>query len=101
MKGIIIAGGLGTRLRPLTNDRPKHLLPVANRPFLEYQVALMKWHGIEDIIFATNYRADQIEAHFGDGASLGVRLSFALEDQPLGTAGAIRNAAKAAPGERL
>lgn len=101
MKGIIIAGGLGTRLRPLTYRRPKHLLPVANRPFLEYQVALMKRHGIEEIIFATNYRAGQIEAQFGDGSALGVDLRYAIEDQPLGTAGAIRNAAALCHGESV
>ncbi|HZP84968.1 MAG TPA: sugar phosphate nucleotidyltransferase, partial [Chthonomonadaceae bacterium] len=55
MKGIIIAGGLGTRLRPLTYQRPKPLVSVANRPFLEYQVALLRAHGIDDIVFATNY----------------------------------------------
>ena len=57
MKGIIIAGGFGTRLRPLTYSRPKHLLPVGNRPFLEYQVALLRAHGVTEIVFATNYFA--------------------------------------------
>lgn len=93
MKGIIIAGGFGTRLRPLTHTRPKHLLPVANRPFLEYQVALLRAHGVSEIVFATNYFADKIEAHFGDGSTFGVRMRYALENEPLGTAGAIRNAA--------
>jgi NDP-sugar pyrophosphorylase family protein len=93
MKGIIIAGGFGTRLRPLTYSRPKHLLPVGNRPFLEYQVALLRAHGVTEIVFATNYFADKIEAHFGDGSGFGVRMRYALEDEPLGTAGAIRNAA--------
>jgi NDP-sugar pyrophosphorylase family protein len=101
MKGIIIAGGFGTRLRPLTYDRPKHLLPVANRPFLEYQVALLKRHGVSDIIFATNYQAHQIEAHFGDGSRFGVTMRYALEKEPLGTAGAIRNAAALAPDETV
>ena len=101
MKGIIIAGGLGTRLRPLTHSRPKHLLPVANRPFLEYQVDLLRRHGVTEIVFATNYFADQIEAHFGDGSSFGVRMRYALEEQPLGTAGAIRNAAALVPNDRI
>ena len=92
MKGIIIAGGLGTRLRPLTLARPKHMLPVANRPFLEYQVALLKRHGIREIVFASNYLWEQIQAHFGDGADFGVSMEYALEPEPLGTAGAIRNA---------
>ena len=101
MKGIIIAGGLGTRLRPLTYLRPKPLVPVANRPFLEYQVALLRRHGIDDIVFATNYMADKIEAHFGDGSRFGVRMRCALEEQPLGTGGAIRNAADFFPGEAV
>jgi mannose-1-phosphate guanylyltransferase len=93
MKGIIIAGGFGTRLQPLTYSRPKHLLPVVNRPFLEYQVELLRENGITKIAFATNYFADQIEAHFGNGSAFGVKMLYALEEEPLGTAGAIRNAA--------
>jgi mannose-1-phosphate guanylyltransferase/phosphomannomutase len=101
MKGIIIAGGLGTRLRPLTYQRPKPLVPVANRPFLEYQVALLRAHGIDDLVFATNYMADRIESHFGDGSRFGVRMRYALEETPLGTGGAIRNAADLFPGETV
>ena len=101
MKGVIIAGGFGTRLRPLTYPRPKPLVPVANRPFLEYQVALLRKHGVEDIVFATNYMADKIEAHFGDGSRFGVRMRYAVEDKPLGTGGAIRNAADQFPGEAV
>src|SRR5579862_8443931 len=101
LKGIIIAGGQGTRLRPLTYQRPKPLVPVANRPFLEYQVALLSTYGVDDIVFATNYMADQIEAHFKDGARFGVRMRYALEDSPLGTGGAIRNAAEMFPGEAV
>lgn len=96
MKGIIIAGGQGTRLRPLTYTRPKPLIPVVNRPFLEYQVALLKRHGITEIIFATNYMADKIEAHFGDGANFGVSMKYVIEETPLGTAGAIKNAQRLA-----
>jgi len=92
MKGIIIAGGAGTRLRPLTYTRPKPLIPVVNRPFLEYQVALLKRHGVEEIVFATNYMADRIQGHFGDGSRFGVSMKYAVEDKPLGTAGAIKNA---------
>jgi NDP-sugar pyrophosphorylase family protein len=92
MKGIIIAGGAGTRLRPLTYTRPKPLIPVVNRPFLEYQVALLKRHGIDEIIFCTNYMSDKIAAHFGDGSAFGVKMQYAIEETPLGTAGAIKNA---------
>lgn len=92
MKGVIIAGGPGTRLRPLTYQRPKALAPVANKPFLEYQVDLLKRHGITDIIFCTNYMAEMIQAHFGDGSSHGVRMRYVIEENPLGTAGAVKNA---------
>lgn len=92
MIGIIIAGGKGTRLLPLTQNRPKHLLPLANRPFLEYQISLMRSHGIREIVFATNYFAAMIEDRFGDGSEFGVRLRYAVESEPLGTGGAIRNA---------
>jgi NDP-sugar pyrophosphorylase family protein len=93
MQGIIIAGGFGTRFRPLTYTRPKPLMPILNRPLLEYQVALLKAHGVDEIVFATNYMADAIEKHFADGSRFGVKMRYAQEDQPLGTAGAIRNAA--------
>src|SRR5688500_13866782 len=101
MKGIIIAGGFGTRLLPLTLSRPKHMLPVANRPFLEYQVALLKLHGIREIVFASNYLWEQIQAHFGDGTDFGVSMRYALEPEPLGTAGAIRNAVELTDGGRV
>jgi NDP-sugar pyrophosphorylase family protein len=101
MKGIIIAGGPGTRLRPLTYVRPKPIVPVANKPFLEYQVELLKRHGIHEVIFCTNYMAEMIEAHFGDGSAHGVRMSYVIEDSPLGTAGAVKNAEKLFKGETL
>lgn len=92
MKGVIIAGGTGTRLRPLTYTRPKPLIPVVNRPFLEYQVAWLLRHGIDEIIFCTNYMSSTIQAHFGDGSQFGVAMQYAIEETPLGTAGAIKNA---------
>lgn len=92
LRAVIIAGGFGTRLRPLTMRRPKPLMPVANRPFLEYQVAQLRAAGADEIVFATNYLADAIENHFGDGSQFGTRMRYALEKEPLGTAGAIRNA---------
>jgi NDP-sugar pyrophosphorylase family protein len=101
MKGVIIAGGPGTRLRPLTYVRPKPIVPVVNKPFLEYQVDLLKRHGISDIIFCTNYMAEMIEAHFGDGSSHGVRMSYVIEESPLGTAGAVKNAESIFKGDTL
>lgn len=84
-------------MRPLTFHRPKSMLPVANRPFLEYQISLLKKHGIREITLATNYLWEYIEAHFGDGSAFDIDLRFAFEPEPLGTAGAIRNAIP--PGE--
>lgn len=100
LRAVIIAGGLGTRLRPLTLRRPKPLIPVANRPFLEYQVAQLRAAGVQEIVFATNYMADRIEHHFGDGSRFSVRMYYALEREPLGTAGAIRNAVEGLPPAR-
>ncbi len=95
MQGIIIAGGQGTRLQPLTFVRPKPLIPVLNRALLEYQVELLRANGVDRIVFATNYMAEAIEAHFGNGGRFGVEMRYAVESEPLGTAGAIRNAAGA------
>ncbi len=93
MQGIIIAGGKGTRFRPLTYIRPKPLIPVVNKPLLEYQVEQLRLHGVDRIVFATNYLAEKIEEHFGDGSRFGVEMRYAIEESPLGTGGAIRNAA--------
>jgi NDP-sugar pyrophosphorylase family protein len=101
MKGVIIAGGPGTRLRPLTYTRPKPIVPVANKPFLDYQVELLKRHGIKDIIFCTNYMAEMIEAHFGDGSSHGVKMNYVIEENPLGTAGAVKNAERLFKGDTI
>lgn len=97
MRGIVIAGGLGTRLRPLTLSRPKPLMPLVNAPLLEYQISYLKSAGIEEVCFATNYMADAVEAHFRDGSEFGVRLVYAVEKEPLDTGGAIRNAWDAMP----
>lgn len=92
MRGIILVGGRGTRLRPLTFFRPKPLVPVVNKAFLEYQVELLHKHGINDIILCVNYQAQKLRSHFGDGSRWGVRIFYVNEDHPLGTAGAIKNA---------
>src|SRR3990172_2862627 len=101
MKGVIIAGGPGTLLRPLTYVRPKPIVPVVNKPFLDYQVELLKRHGINEIIFCTNYMAEMIEAHFGDGSSHGVKMHYVIEESPLGTAGAVKNAERIFKGDTL
>lgn len=86
-------GGPGLRLRPLTEDRPKPVVPVVNHPFLEHTIVHLKKYGINDVILAMNYLPDAIREHFGDGESYGVHLIYCLEKEPLGTAGAVKNAA--------
>ncbi len=94
MKAIIIAGGLGTRLRPLTYNRPKPIVSLANKPFILYQIELLKKYGIKDIILNLHYLSSSIELLLGKGESLGVNLRYSMEEIPLGTAGAVKNAEK-------
>ncbi|MGH2457919.1 MAG: sugar phosphate nucleotidyltransferase, partial [Chloroflexota bacterium] len=91
MKAVILVGGEGTRLRPLTLSAPKPMLPVVNRPFLEHVLDYLKGQGIQDVVLSMGYRSDVIEQHFGDGGSLGVNLSYVVEASPLGTAGGVKN----------
>ena len=93
MKAIILAGGLGTRLRPLTNDTPKPLLPVQGRPIMEHAILNFKKHGIDDIILSVGYLSEKIKNYFGNGEKFGVNLSYFVETEPLGTGGAIKAAA--------
>jgi len=86
---VIMAGGLGTRLGDLTRDTPKPMLPVGSRPLLETIVRAIAEHGFARIYLAVNYRAEQIEAHFGDGSALGLDIRYLREDRALGTAGAL------------
>ena len=92
MKAVIMAGGEGTRLRPLTSNAPKPMMPLVNRPMMEHVVRLLKRHGFEDIVVTVAFMADAIRNYFGDGSEYGVKMSYAVEDQPLGTAGSVRNA---------
>ena len=93
MKAVIMAGGGGSRLRPLTCDRPKPMVPVMNRPLMEYSVELLHRHGFRDIAVTLQYLPEQIRDHFGDGAGFGVNLHYFVEEEPLGTAGSVKNAA--------
>jgi len=93
LEAVIVAGGLGTRLRPLTVNHPKHLLPVAGVPFLSHQISKLAESGVRRVLLATSYRAEEFEPVFGDGRSLGVRLEYVTESAPMGTAGALRNVA--------
>ncbi|MER3521018.1 MAG: hypothetical protein C4317_01800 [Acidimicrobiia bacterium] len=93
MKAVIMAGGEGTRLRPLTSNQPKPMLPVANKPMMEHIIRLLRRHHISEIVVTVAYLASVIRKYFGDGSDLGVRLFYAMEETPLGTAGSVKNAA--------
>lgn len=93
-KGILLVGGKGTRLAPLTNDTPKPMLKVAGRPVTEHQIIKAKQAGINHLVLATSYLAEVFEPYFGDGSKFGLKITYAVEDVPLGTGGAIANAAK-------
>ncbi|MFJ8312051.1 MULTISPECIES: sugar phosphate nucleotidyltransferase [unclassified Streptomyces] len=92
MKAVVMAGGEGTRLRPMTSSMPKPLVPVADRPVMEHVLNLLKRHGIDDVVVTVQFLASLIKNHFADGSELGMRLAYAHEDQPLGTAGSVKNA---------
>lgn len=92
MKAVILIGGEGTRLRPLTCRIPKSIVPILNRPFLEHLLSYLCKHGIRDIIFALGYLPDAIQSCLGDGSHLGVKITYLVEEFPLGTAGAVKNA---------
>ncbi|MBX6366062.1 MAG: NDP-sugar synthase, partial [Gemmatimonadetes bacterium] len=92
MKGVIMAGGFGTRLKPLTINRPKPMVPVGNRPIMEHIVRLLRRHGITDLISILYFQPEQITSYFGDGSELGVRMRYVTADADYGTAGAVRNA---------
>lgn len=93
MKAVVLVGGEGTRLRPLTYTIPKPLLPIANQPFLERQLRWLGAHGVDEAVLSLGYLPHAFESHFPDGQFGDVHLRYAVEDEPLGTAGAIRFAA--------
>ncbi|MFF3487650.1 sugar phosphate nucleotidyltransferase [Streptomyces sp. NPDC002701] len=92
-EAILLVGGKGTRLRPLTVHTPKPMVPAAGVPFLTHQLARARAAGVEHMVLATSYLAEVFEPHFGDGSSLGLHIEYVTEDEPLGTGGAIRNVA--------
>jgi mannose-1-phosphate guanylyltransferase/phosphomannomutase len=92
MKAVIMAGGEGTRLRPLTSNAPKPMLPLVNRPMMEHVIDLLHLHGIEEIVVTVAFMANAIRTYFGDGSEFGVHMVYATEETPLGTAGSVRNA---------
>lgn len=92
MKAVVMAGGEGTRLRPLTSNRPKPLVPICNKPCMQHSIELLKRYGVDEIVVTLYYLADEIEGYFGDGSELGVKLIYTVEDTPLGTAGSVMKA---------
>lgn len=90
MKAMILAAGEGTRLRPLTEDRPKPMLDVAGRPLLEHTIAWLRHYGFTEIAINLHYRPDIVINHFGDGAAFGINITYSLEEEPLGTAGGVK-----------
>ena len=90
MYALILAGGKGERLRPLTDTVPKPMAPVAGRPILEHQLDWLKVAGVDSVVFLAGYRWEAIRAHFGDGSRHGVRVSYSVESSPLGRGGAIK-----------
>ncbi len=102
MEAILLVGGKGSRLRPVTQYTPKPMVPTAGVPFIAHQLARARAAGVRHVVLATSYLAEVFEPYFGDGAGLGLRLSYLHEREPLGTGGAIRNASAAltcGPGE--
>jgi mannose-1-phosphate guanylyltransferase/phosphomannomutase len=95
MRAVVMAGGEGTRLRPLTANQPKPLLPVVNRPIMEHVLRLLRRHGMDETIVTVQYLASLVRGYFGDGSDLGMHLSYATEQVPLGTAGSVKNAESA------
>ncbi len=93
MKVILLSGGFGKRLKPLTDYLPKPMIPICNYPIIEWQIRYFKKFGIKDIIVCVGYRADQVIKHL-EGKNLGVKLEYSVEKEPLGTAGAIKKASK-------
>src|SRR5215470_4173084 len=92
MKAVVMAGGEGSRLRPLTIRRPKPMVPIAGKPVMEHILNLLKRHGITEVVVTVQYLASSIEDYFGNGSQFGMRITYSREDVPLGTAGSVKNA---------
>ena len=92
MQAAILAGGLGTRIRPLTEYIPKSMVPVKGRPFIDHQLEMMKKKGVDSIVLCLGHMHEKVTAHCGDGSRYGLEIKYSIEHEPLGTAGAIKNA---------
>ncbi len=92
MKAVIMAGGSGSRLRPLTIERPKPMVPIVNKPVLSHLLDLLKRHNITEVVMTVQYLADLIQDFYGDGSGFGMKIHYCVEETPLGTAGSVKNA---------
>jgi NDP-sugar pyrophosphorylase family protein len=101
VRAFVLAGGLGTRLRPRFGELPKALTPLRGRPFLQHQLEWLAAHGVREVVVCAGYGAAELEVAFGDGARFGVRLHYSVEPEPLGTGGALRLAARWVRGPAL
>src|SRR5215210_1650632 len=101
MKAVIMAGGQGTRLRPLTSNQPKPMIPIVGVPCMEHIVNLLKEHGFTDIVVTLQFMPEEIRDYFGDGSDWGVSMSYSVEDVPAGTAGSVKLAEELLEGERV
>src|SRR3989338_9048927 len=91
-QAFVLAGGKGERLRPITDKIPKPLIKIAGKPILEYNLELLALHGVKEAILATGYLHHKLEEHFGTGKKFGLKISYSIEKEPLGTGGALKAA---------
>jgi mannose-1-phosphate guanylyltransferase/phosphomannomutase len=94
MKAVVMAGGEGSRLRPLTINRPKPMVPLVNKPVIAHILDLLKRHGITSVVLTLQYMADHVQDYLGDGSAMGMEINYSIEEVPLGTAGSVKNAQK-------
>src|SRR5579872_1086183 len=90
IKAVVMAGGEGSRLRPLTLGRPKPMVPIVSRPVAEHILLLLKKHGITEVVMTLQYMAESLQTYFGDGSRLGMHIDYSVEDVPMGTAGSVK-----------
>src|SRR3954452_4521021 len=95
MRAVVMAGGEGTRLRPLTSNQPKPMVPICGKPCMEHILDLLKEHGFEDVVVTVAFLPQAIRGYFGTGEPLGLSIEYSVEPSPLGTAGSVRLAAPA------
>jgi len=101
IQAVVLVGGQGTRLRPLTDSRPKPMMSLVDRPFVAHQLDHLVRAGITDVVFSCGYRPDALQDYFGDGSDFGVQMGYVVDPEPLGTAGAVKNAESELDADRL